>query len=47
MVTSLSERLLYLILKEMNERLNSRRLRGFKEIELGNYHALPGEIFTQ
>jgi transposase-like protein len=42
-----AERLLYLILKEMNERLNSRRLRGFNEIELGNYHALPGEIFTQ
>jgi transposase-like protein len=41
------ERLLYLILKEMNERLNSRRLRGFKEIESGNYHALPGESFTQ
>ena len=41
------ERLLYLILKELNERLNSRRLRGFKEIESGNYHALPGEIFTQ
>jgi hypothetical protein len=35
------ERLLYLILKEMYERLNSRRLRGFKEIEPGNYHALP------
>jgi cytoskeletal protein RodZ len=31
----------------MNERLNSRKLRGFKEIELGNYHALPGEFFTQ
>ena len=42
-----AKRLLYLILKEMNERLNSRRLRGFNEIELGNYHALPGEIFTQ
>jgi hypothetical protein len=47
MVASLSERLLYLILKEMSERLNSRRLRGFKEIELGNYHALPEEFFTQ
>jgi hypothetical protein len=47
MVASLSERLLYLILKEMSERLNSRRLRGFNEIELGNYHALPGEFFTQ
>jgi transposase-like protein len=42
-----AERLLYLILKELNERLNSKRLRGFNEIELGNYHALPGEIFTQ
>jgi len=42
-----AERLLYLILKEMNERLNLRRLRGFNEIELGNYHALPGKIFTQ
>jgi transposase-like protein len=40
------ERSLYLILKELNERLNSRRLRGFNEIELGSYHALPGEIFT-
>jgi hypothetical protein len=28
------------ILKEMNEKLNSRRLREFKEIEEGNYHAL-------
>jgi hypothetical protein len=36
-----------LILKEMNERLNSRRLRGFNEIESGNYHALPKKIFTQ
>ena len=26
------ERLLYLLLKEMNERLNSRKLKGFKEI---------------
>jgi len=41
------ERLLYLILKELNERLNSRKLRGFNEIELGNYHAFPGKIFTQ
>ena len=41
------ERLLYLLLKELNERLNSRKLRGFKEIESGNYHALPGEFFTQ
>jgi hypothetical protein len=41
------ERLLCLILKEMDERLNSRRLRGFNEIELGSYHALPREIFTQ
>ena len=38
------ERLLYLLLKELNERLNSRKLRGFKEIESGNYHALPGEF---
>jgi len=42
-----AERLLYLILKEMNERLNSKRLRGFNEIELGNYHVLSGENFTQ
>ncbi|QER41647.1 hypothetical protein F1847_08770 [Thermodesulfobacterium sp. TA1] len=41
------ERLLYLILKELNERLNSRKLRGFNKIELGNYHAFPGKIFTQ
>jgi transposase-like protein len=40
-------RLLYLILKELNERLNSRRLRGFKKIELGSYHALSRGIFTQ
>jgi hypothetical protein len=39
------ERLLYLLLKELNERLNSRKLRGFKEIKLGNYHALLGEFF--
>jgi hypothetical protein len=32
---------LYLISEEMNEGLNSRRLRGFKEIEPGTYHALP------
>jgi cytoskeletal protein RodZ len=41
------ERSFYLFLKELNERLNLRRLRGFKEIESGNYHASPGEIFTQ
>jgi transposase-like protein len=41
------ERSLYLILKELNERLNLRRLSGFNEIESGNYHALPGEFFTQ
>jgi hypothetical protein len=34
-------------LKELNERLNSRRLRGFKKIELGSYHALSRGIFTQ
>jgi hypothetical protein len=28
----------------MNERLNSRMLREFNEIELGNYHAPPEEI---
>jgi len=39
--------LLYLILKELNERLNSRKLRGFNEIELGNYHVFSGKIFTQ
>jgi hypothetical protein len=43
----MGERLLCLILKELNERLNSRRLRGFKEIELVNYHALPEKIFTE
>jgi hypothetical protein len=32
---------------KLNERLNLRRLRGFNEIELGNYHVLPGEILTQ
>jgi hypothetical protein len=32
----LGEGLLYLMLKEVNERLNSRRLRGFNRIELGN-----------
>jgi len=36
-----------LLLKELNERLNSRKLRWFKEIESGNYHALLGEFFTQ
>jgi hypothetical protein len=36
-----------LLLKELNEWLNSRKLRGFKEIESENYHALPGEFFTQ
>jgi len=38
---------LYLVLKEMNERLNSRRLRGFNEIELGSYQAFSREVFTQ
>jgi putative transposase len=42
-----AERLLYLIMKEMNEKLNSRRLRGLNEIELGNYHAPSRGIFTQ
>jgi hypothetical protein len=41
------KKLLYLILKEMNEGLNSRRFRGFYKIVSGNYHALPVEIFTQ
>jgi hypothetical protein len=41
------KKLLYLILKEMNEGLNSRRFRGFNKIVSGNYHALPVEIFTQ
>jgi hypothetical protein len=41
------ERPFYLFLKELNERLNLRRLRGVKEIESVNYHASPGEIFTQ
>jgi len=41
------ERLLYLLLKEMSERLNLRRLRGVKEIEPGIYDALPEKIFTQ
>ena len=42
-----NDRLLYLLLKKLNKRLKSRKLRGFKEIESGNYHALPGEYFTQ
>jgi len=42
-----AERLIYLTLKELNERLKVRKLMGFKEIESGNYHALPGEFFTQ
>jgi len=41
------KRLLYLLFKELNERLNSRKLKGFKEIESGDYHVLPGEFFTQ
>ncbi len=43
----LVERLLYLLLKELNERLKSRKLRGFNEIESWNYHALPGEFFLE
>jgi hypothetical protein len=34
-------------MKEMDETLNSRGLRGFNEIETGNYNALPEKIFTQ
>jgi len=41
------ERLLYLIFKELNERLNSSRLTSFNESKLRNYHAFPGKIFTQ
>jgi hypothetical protein len=37
----------YLMLKELKERLNSRRLRGFNEIEPRSNHALPEKIFTQ
>ena len=31
------EKLLYLVLSELNERLGARRLRGFAEIEVGGY----------
>ena len=41
------ERLLYLILREVNERLNSRRLRGFNEDGIGTYHVLANNAFTQ
>jgi hypothetical protein len=34
-------------LERDDERLNSRRLRGFKETESENHHALPEKIFTQ
>jgi transposase-like protein len=40
------ERLLYLVLKEINEKLNSMRLRGFNEDRMVIYHALPNKVFT-
>jgi len=40
-----AERLLYLILKEMNERLNSRKLRKFNEIKLVKHYALLDRFF--
>jgi hypothetical protein len=39
------KRLSYLILKEPNERLNSRRLRGFNETEVESYYALSKGCF--
>jgi hypothetical protein len=30
----------------LDERLNSRRLRGFKEIKAGNYHALSEKFLN-
>jgi len=42
-----SGKIIIFILKEINERLNLSRLRGFKEIESGNYHVLSEEFFTQ
>jgi len=41
------ERLLYLVLREINEKLNSRRLRGFNKDRMGTYHVLPNKVFTQ
>lgn len=35
------EKLLYLVLKEMNERLNSKRLIGFNENKMGTYYVFP------
>ena len=32
------EKLLYLVLTSLNERLSARRLKGFAEIEMGSYH---------
>ncbi len=32
------EKLLYLFLSVLNERLGARRLRGFAEVEVGSYH---------
>jgi len=39
------ERLLYLLLKELNERLKSRKLRGFKENESGELPCSSWRIF--
>ncbi|MEM1684381.1 MAG: transposase, partial [Nanopusillaceae archaeon] len=33
------EKLLYLVLSNLNERLEGRRLRGFAEVLMGSYHA--------
>jgi transposase-like protein len=35
------EKLLYLVLKEMNERLNSKRLIGFNENKMETYYVFP------
>jgi hypothetical protein len=37
----MGERLLYLILKELNERLNSRRLRGLRRLNWGTTMLFP------
>ena len=34
------EKLLYLVLTGLNERLSARRLKGFAEIKVGSYHAI-------
>ncbi len=34
-----AEKLLYLVLSELDQALKARRLRGFAEIQMGSYHA--------